>query len=48
MADRTARRWLRSMRVRILAVVLALLLMSSLGSVLLLRTVLFERVQITD
>lgn len=31
------------MRVRILAVVLALLLMSSLGSVLLLRTVLFER-----
>lgn len=43
MADPMARGWLRSMRVRILAVVVGLLLLSSLGSVLLLRTILFER-----
>lgn len=35
--------WLSSMRVRILAVVVGLLLLSSVGSVLLLRAVLFER-----
>lgn len=37
------RTWLGSMRVRILAVVIGLLLLSFVGSVLLLRTVLFER-----
>lgn len=36
-------RWVSSMRVRIVAVVVALLLFSSIGSVLLLRVVLFER-----
>ncbi|MBA3311092.1 MAG: HAMP domain-containing histidine kinase [Nocardioidaceae bacterium] len=43
MSGRMTGTWLRSMRVRILAVVVGLLLLSSLGSVLLLRTVLFER-----
>jgi len=39
------RTWLRSMRVRILAVVVSLLLLSSIGSVILLRAVLFERLE---
>ncbi|MDQ3453942.1 MAG: hypothetical protein M3513_00335, partial [Actinomycetota bacterium] len=39
------RTWLRSMRVRILAVVGSLLLLSSIGSVILLRAVLFERLE---
>ena len=43
MTSRMTGTWLRSMRVRILAVVVGLLLLSSLGSVLLLRTVLFDR-----
>jgi len=35
--------WLGSMRIRILAVVVVLLLLSSVGSVVLLRTALFQR-----
>ncbi|MDQ3714820.1 MAG: HAMP domain-containing histidine kinase [Actinomycetota bacterium] len=47
MVERAAgsRAWLGSMRVRILSVVVGLLLMSSLGSVLLLRTVLFQELE---
>ena len=37
--------WLGSIRVRIIAIVVGLLLVSSLGSVLLLRAVLFERLE---
>ncbi|WP_162149024.1 sensor histidine kinase [Arthrobacter sp. H41] len=42
-AKETSPRWVSSMRVRIVAVVVILLLLSSIGSVLLLRVVLFER-----
>ncbi|MDQ3310807.1 MAG: HAMP domain-containing histidine kinase [Actinomycetota bacterium] len=38
-------RWLGSIRVRILAVVVVMLVVSSIGSVLLLRAVLFERLE---
>ena len=38
-------RWLGSIRVRILAVVVILLVMSSIGSVFLLRAVLLQRLQ---
>ncbi|MDQ3737607.1 MAG: HAMP domain-containing histidine kinase [Actinomycetota bacterium] len=38
-------RWFGSIRVRILAVVVVMLVVSSIGSVLLLRTVLFERLE---
>ncbi|WP_155850269.1 HAMP domain-containing sensor histidine kinase [Arthrobacter sp. Br18] len=42
-AKEASPRWASSMRVRIIAVVVVLLLLSSIGSVLLLRVVLFER-----
>jgi len=43
--DRGVRKWLRSMRVRIVGLLVLLLLVSSLGSLLLLRAALFTSLE---